>query len=150
MYTHVQNVFLHYHYQELLFPYGYHTMITENSVPFLGLREDNSATAQEEGKWHLLAANLCCTECNSAYPHLPTELPWDAGNPREKLSAWKRITGSQLAQSKVMGMSLFISSWAAVHFYLSPARRDHSGHGAVKHKGMASLRLLECFKVTAW
>lgn len=92
----------------------------------------------------------CDSECNSAHPHLPATSPWEAGNPREKLSTWKRITRLQLAQSKVIGMSLFISSWAAVRLHLRPARHDHSGHGPVKHKDMASLRLLKCFKVTAW
>lgn len=53
----MQNVFLLYHYQELLFLCGYHTTKTENSVPFLGLRGKNTAATQVEGQWHFLTVS---------------------------------------------------------------------------------------------
>lgn len=67
-YMHVQNVFLHYHYHELLFPYGYHTTMTERSVLFLSLRENNTATAQVEGKWHFLTMTLSAVVLTLNFP----------------------------------------------------------------------------------
>lgn len=116
---------------ELVFPYGYHTTITENSVPFLGLKETKQKQLRQRENDIFPTVTLRVMVSLSS----PTTSPWEAGNPRDKLSAWKRITGSQLAQSKVMGMYLFISSWAAVHSCLSPARHNHSGHHPVKYKG---------------
>lgn len=106
---HVQNVFLHYHYQELLFPYGYYATTTENSDPFLGLRENNSAKAQVEGKWHFLTATLSATVLTLIFL-LHRHGRWVT---QRRNSAPEK--GLQLTQSKGMGMSLFISSWAAVH-----------------------------------
>lgn len=71
MYTHVQNVFLYYHCWELCFPYGYQATLTENSVLFLSLRENNIATAQVEGKWHFLTATLKLTVLTHIFPSCP-------------------------------------------------------------------------------
>lgn len=68
VYTHVQNVLVHYHYQELLFPAEYHATITENSVPFLGIMKNNSAAAQVEGNWHFLAVPLSVTVLTIIFP----------------------------------------------------------------------------------
>lgn len=100
IHTHVQNIFLYYHCWELCFPYGYQATLTENSVLFLSLRENNIATAQVEGTWYFLTVILKLTVLTHIFPS-----PWRAGNPRKKPSTWKKITGLQLAQSKVTGWS---------------------------------------------
>lgn len=112
MYTHVQNVFLHYHCWELCFPYGYRATLTENSVLSLSLRENNVATAQVEGKWHFLTETLKLTVLTHIFPS-----PWRAGDPREKPSTWKRITGLQLARWEGGPLHFILScSSLASHF----------------------------------
>lgn len=70
----------------VMLPIGYQATLTENSVLFLSLRENNIATAQVEGKWHFLTVTLKLTVLTHIFPP-----PWRAGNQREKPSTWKKI-----------------------------------------------------------
>lgn len=144
MYTHVQNVLLHYHCWELCFPNGYQATLTENSVLFLSLRENNVATAQVEGKWHFLTATPKLTMLSHIF-----SLPWAAGKPRGEPQYLKKGYRTTACPKQGDRVFLFISFWA-VHLRLSSARHNHSGCGPVKCKGIISLKLPKCFKLTAW
>lgn len=78
-------------------PTGYQATLTKNSVLFLSLRENNKATAQMEGIWHL-TTTLKLTVLTHIFPS-----PWRAGNPREKPIPKKRLQDYRLPRAKWQG-----------------------------------------------